>query len=150
MNPQLKDAYQRVVMAGMKALYSPQTRKTLMEGLSRKGDPAIIVAQEVAGLVKMLDGKANMKIPKEVIIPAAVTLMLDLFKFMEEAGKLKPDEEMVKRGMAVLTEILFREYQQMESMMQQGQQQPQQPAMQPPQQPMPQQPMQRPAGLMGA
>lgn len=153
-----KDAYQRVVMAGLKALYSPQTRQVLMKGLAREGDIAEVVAGEVAGLVKSLDQKSGMKIPKQIIIPAAVALMLDVFKFIEDSGKAKVTEDVVSRGMKLLSQLLIAEYKAMglqgaqtgqqppaQSPMQGGQMQ----QMQPPQSAPPQPQAQQPA-MMGA
>lgn len=114
LDPKLKDAYGRVVVAGMTALYSPQTREHLIEGFKGNQSIAQKVAMQIAGLMKMLDMKAGMKIPKQVVIPAAVTLMMDLFKFLHEAG-VKYEQEDVSEASGLLVKILVDEYKVMQA-----------------------------------
>jgi len=114
LDPKLKDAYGRVVVAGMTALYSPQTREHLMAGLQGDQPIAQKVAMQIAGLMKMLDMKSGMKIPKQVVIPAAITLMMDLFKFLHEAG-VKYEQEDVSEASGLLVKILVDEYKVMQA-----------------------------------
>lgn len=110
LDPKMKEAYDKVVIAGLKALYSPQTRKVLLQGLAGEAPPWQIAATEIAGLLKMLDEKSGGKMPKQVMGPAGITLMLDLLKFMDESGKAEVAEEDVTQGMKALQEILVGEY----------------------------------------
>lgn len=110
MDPKVVDSYNRVVIAGMKTLWSPKTRQELIQGLSGDEPLPKEVALEVAGLVKILDAHSGMKIPKQVVIPAAVTLMIDLFKGLGEMG-IKYSPEDVSASARMVKEQLSKEYQ---------------------------------------
>lgn len=144
-DPKMVDAYERFVMAGQKVMYSPQTRKFFLDGLKGR-DIVSSIVHEVAGIVKLLDDKAKGKMPKRVFLPAAITLMFDAFKFVEEAGKHKFNNEDIAKGVQMMAQLLVLEYSQMKKQ-------------QPPQDPLPPQqggqppqpaPQQQPMGLMGA
>lgn len=119
LDPKLKDAYQRVVVAGMKVLYSPQTRQMLITGLRGDGPVAEKVASQIAGVMKTLDMQAGMKIPKQILAPAAITLMMDLFKLLD-AAKIKYAPEDVSTASGLLVKLLVQEYTLMQQTTQPG------------------------------
>ncbi|MBK8772473.1 MAG: hypothetical protein IPM06_18905 [Rhizobiales bacterium] len=110
MDPALKEAFQKVVMAGLKIMYAPQTRETLASSLSQDQPIADVVASNVAGLMRIMDDKSGGKIPRQVIIPAAVVLMQDLFKFVAESGIAQPTEDDATQALQKLVVTLAQTY----------------------------------------
>lgn len=112
-DPQLQkdnDALQRVILAGMRMLYDPKTFPMFKQGITAKQPLANILALQTAGLIKLLEKKANNQIPKQVIAPAAVMLLAEIAKFMNEAGLVKPTEQDVKDGIQKMLKIIMAIY----------------------------------------
>lgn len=103
-------AVHKIVAAGLQVLYSPQTRKMLAAGLAKQGASWQIAATEVAGVLKLLDGKSNGTMPKDAMAQAGKILLLDYLKFMQEVGKTKVSSEEVKKAVGALRSILLKEY----------------------------------------
>lgn len=124
---------ERVVMAGMKLMYSKETRQFLINGLNQDAPVDDRLATEAAGIIKMLDEKSNGTMPREIIVPAAVALMMEMVRFMMESGIATPTGAEIKSAMQKLTMIILDQYGIL-AKMQGGQEQPQQQEQMPPQQ----------------
>lgn len=101
---------ERVVMAGMKLMYDKATRQFFVNGMKQEGPIADRLAMEAAGLIKMLDEKTHGAIPKAVIVPAAVALMMEMVRFMLESGIAKPKGTEIKEAMQKLVLIIMDQY----------------------------------------
>lgn len=105
--PQDMDAFERVVLAGMKLMYDQRTFEIFKRGLMREDRPVPQrLATETAGLMKMLFDKSNGKMPKQIIAPAAAMLLMEMGKFMTEAGVAEVTSDDVKQGTALLMNAL--------------------------------------------
>lgn len=81
------DAYDRVLTAGMKMLYSPGTADTIHDLIFDKGIPmSNKLGEGVANLLVMMDNQGNGTIPKEVLIPVGVALLFEATDYMFECG----------------------------------------------------------------
>lgn len=105
-DPQMAKDFNKVVQAGLKIMYAPETRKMLADGLTQQGSVADIMSQEIAGLMKIMDDKSGGKIPRGVVIPAAVALMQDLGDFIKEAGIAEPTDEDMKEALQKVVVLL--------------------------------------------
>lgn len=110
MNPNDQLATRRVVLAGMKLMYDVKTFPTFKQGMMKKMPMPDKLATEAAGLVKMLQDKANGSIPRQVLIPAASMLMLEIAKFMEDVGLAKPTPEEIKQAYAKLVPLMAKAF----------------------------------------
>ena len=86
MPPQLQEAYERVVLAGMKVMFSKETNKLLLDELDGEGDTAEKLGRGIAGLMLMLFKESNQTMPPAVIIPAGMELMMQAVDFVRRAG----------------------------------------------------------------
>jgi hypothetical protein len=111
MNPKDAQHMAQVVMAGMKLMYDKTTSKMLTKGITRKNVPLPKrLAMETAGLMKLLMDRSQNKIPKQILIPAALTLMVEMAKFMADAGVEKPtkqDMDAAKDALVIIMKRLF-------------------------------------------
>lgn len=98
---------QKLVMAGMMLMYDAKTFQIFEKGISRKNVPIPQrLAMEVAGLMKMLMEKSGGKIPRQIIIPAALMLLAEMAHFMVQAGIDKPTGDDLNKAKSMLPTLL--------------------------------------------
>lgn len=101
------DAFERVVLAGMRLMYDQRTFEIFKRGLVREDRPVPQrLAAEAAGLMKMLYDKSGGKMPKHIIAPAASMLLMEMGKFMTEAGIAQVSSDDVRQGTQMLMGML--------------------------------------------
>lgn len=90
MPAELQEAYERVVLAGMKLLFSKETNKAVIGVLQNQdGDLAERLGKSIAGLMAELYRTSNQSMPPQVIIPAGVELLMQAADFIRKS-KLEP------------------------------------------------------------
>lgn len=100
-------AMEKVVLAGMKIMFDANTFKIFEKGLTNKQVPIPQrLATEAAGLMKMLYEKSKGKIPIQIILPASAMLLMEMGKFMKEAGIGSPTSEEMREATGILVKIL--------------------------------------------
>lgn len=111
MNPKDMEIFQRVVLAGMKLMFSEKTFAMLKTGMTKQDVPLPQrLAMETAGLMKMLMEKSAGKIPKQLIAPIGAMLLMEMGKFMTEAGVAQPNDKDISEGTGLLFKLLFKMY----------------------------------------
>lgn len=110
MTPNDQVATKRVVLAGMKLMYDEKTFPTFKAGMMNKMPMPDKLATEAAGLVKMLQDKANGSIPRQVLIPAASMLMIEIAKFMKDVKVAAPTSEDIKAAYAKLVPLMAKAF----------------------------------------
>jgi hypothetical protein len=110
MPPEMRDAYQRVVVAGKKMMYAPETAEAI-HGivLDDKIPMANKLGEGVANLVVMMDNQGNGTIPKDVLIPVGVTLMFEAADYLFEVG-MEVTEKDLSDGMEMMVYSIFDAY----------------------------------------
>jgi len=124
MNPKQMEAAQKIVMAGMKILYAPQTRQLLNKAIENmtSQDPQRL-AVNVVGIIKMIYDKSGGKMPPGAIPMATVLLMYELATFASEATGEKIPAEVIQKAVPIAMELLKKTFaKQIESAKQGGQQ----------------------------
>ena len=96
MPEQMKTAFQKVVMAGKKVLYAPESAEMIDQIMQSEAEISEKLGSGVANLVITLDNQANGAIPKDVIIPAATVLLFDAADMLKQAGTQISAEEIGK------------------------------------------------------
>lgn len=91
-NPQQKQQLQRIVIAGLKLMFSPQTHHLLLQQLQGPGDLATKIGQGVAGLMGMLVQESQGSLPRNLIIPAATIFVAHVIDFLKKAGQPVPPD----------------------------------------------------------
>lgn len=90
----LKDAYDRVVLAGMKVMFSKETSQQAMSFLSEENGAADErIGQGVAALMGLLMKQANGTMPPQIIIPAGVELVAAAGDYLKKAGENVTDDD---------------------------------------------------------
>ena len=102
--PQLQEAYEKVVIAGMKVMFSEQTNQILLQELQRPGAVGEKMGKGVAGLLLLLFKESNETMPPQVIFPAGVELVMQAADFLRQTELAKVTNQDI--GVAVETMIM--------------------------------------------
>lgn len=92
----MRDDVEKVVMSGKQLLYDKKTHKHVMDGFKQIDDPndARKVALGVAGMLTIINRETD-KITVEVMIPAGVLIIVEVVRFMTDAGRFTPTPEFI-------------------------------------------------------
>jgi len=82
----MREAWDRIMVAGMKFMFDPQTNRMVNEYLEGPGDMAEKLGNAAAGLMITLDRESRSSLPKELMIPAGIALLILAVKYMKRAG----------------------------------------------------------------
>ena len=88
-----RDAYQRIVAAGMKMMYAPETREQLMEAINSKDPVPKKLAENILGLMLILFQKSTGMPPPAALFPAAIELMGEAAEVLINAGQQVTQED---------------------------------------------------------
>jgi len=88
-SPTDKQAYDKIVLAGMKVLFSKETHKELFEGLEQAEDKMTMAVEGIIGLLGMLFKESRNTMPLGPMILAGQSLLMEGLDFMEQAGMIE-------------------------------------------------------------
>lgn len=122
--PDQVNAFQRIVAAGEKIMYSDQTRHLLQSQLAQKAEPTEIAGQGVAKLMGLMYKESKGTMPMKAAVPAAQVLLCEALDFMEKAGVVQVSDDLIaqatKAMMAYLLQVFGFKKQQIARYMQAG------------------------------
>lgn len=107
---QSQEAMNKIVLAGTRLMYDPKTFDIFKAGITKPGPLDDVLATQAAGLIKMLDDRAQGKLPRAAIAPAATMLLIEMARFMTQAGLADPQEADIKSAIEKLMKIILRLY----------------------------------------
>lgn len=110
MPPELQEAYERVVIAGMKVMFSKDTHRIMLKEMQKEGPMADRLGKGVAGLMLLLFKESNQTMPPQVIIPAGIELMMQAVDFMRKTGMDKITNKDIGGAMQVLMNTIFEKF----------------------------------------
>ncbi len=102
-----RDKYTKLVQAGSKIIYDQKTFSQLSEGIAESETPVEDVAKGLVAVLNMMAGKARGTIPHDVLLQAGMTLLLDALDFMEQAGLIQVDNEVLVTATQEFIEALL-------------------------------------------
>lgn len=82
----MKEAWDRIMVAGMKFMFDPKTNRMVNEYLEAPGDMPEKLGTAAAGLMITLDRESKNSLPKELLIPGGIALLILAVKYMKKAG----------------------------------------------------------------
>lgn len=107
--PNLRDAFERVILAGMKVMYSPETADMVEEVMSGPGEVWKKLGEGVAGLMMLLDKQSGKGIPQDIIIPAAIELVHEAADHLNKTGQ-EVSEEDVKTATQYVAVLIAKKF----------------------------------------
>jgi hypothetical protein len=100
-----EDAVARIAAAGSRLLYSPDMREEVMQAVQSDGDAATKLAENVTGLILMLDQKSNGGLPAEAMFPAAMELLGEAAEVLVAAGQEVQQDDYNTAAMQIMVEL---------------------------------------------
>jgi hypothetical protein len=94
-NPALANTVQKIVAAGEKVMYSPQTHDMMLQQIKSNPDPAVAVGEGIAKLFAILRKESKGTLNMKAAIPAMNILMCEALDFMEQAGVVQVTPELL-------------------------------------------------------
>ena len=110
MPPELQEAYERVVIAGMKVMFSKDTHRIMLKEMQKSGPMADRIGKGIAGLMLILFKESNQTMPPQVIIPAGIELLMQSVDFMRKTGMEKITNKDIAGGMQVFINTIFEKF----------------------------------------
>lgn len=120
MNPQDQIAVQKVVTAGKKIMFDEATFPQFKQGMTKDMPMPQKLATEAVGLLVTLQDKANGSIPRQVLLPAALGLLLEIASFMEEAKVGEPTKQDIVAAGQLLIKLVQKAFPMRTNRMQPG------------------------------
>lgn len=108
MPPKLQNAYDRVVLAGMKIMFSEKTNQVVMKQMQGQGPVSERLGMGIAGLMATLYKESNKTIPPAVIIPAGVYLLAQAADFLKKTQIENIDDKAIGDAMQIFVEITIK------------------------------------------
>ena len=108
--PELQNAYERVVVAGMKVMFSKETNKYVLKALESEGSNAQKLGTGVAELMLMLFTQSNKTMPPQVLIPAGTELVVQAADFVKQSGLMDVTNQDIGDGIQVMISIVLKAF----------------------------------------
>lgn len=84
--PQMREAYDKLVAAGMKIMFDKSTHKFMKQQMAAEGDMPTKLADGISSLMVMMLKNSKGAFPQQLIIPAGIELMLHAADFAAQGG----------------------------------------------------------------
>ena len=110
MPPELQEAYERVVIAGMKVMFSKESHKLMLDELQKEGPVGQKLGMGIAGLMLLLVKESNGTIPPEVIIPAGINLLTRAADFVRKTKLEKITNADIGDAMEVMISTILQKF----------------------------------------
>lgn len=110
MPPELQEAYERVVIAGMKMMFDQKTHRAMLAELNKQGPMGDKLGRGVAGLLLLLFQESNGTLPPAVMIPAGMELIMQAVDFVRRGELAEVTNEDIGRAIEVLIMTLMQKF----------------------------------------
>ena len=108
LDPKQQHAFDKIVKAGVKVMYSEKMHPMLVNQLKTPGDPAAIAGEGVAKLLGILMNQSKGTMPMKAGIPAAAVLLCEALDMLEELGKVKVTKDTLAKAVQSLSSSLLQ------------------------------------------
>lgn len=106
--PQFRVAVQRIVLAGMKVMFSSQTHGLMLTALKTDTDLAHGVGMGVTQLITILFRESKGTMPLPAVIPAAILLVCEALDFVEKSKMGQVTPQVVASAVQIVSSYLFQ------------------------------------------
>lgn len=110
MPPELQNAYERLVIAGMKIMFEKKTNKILLQQLQRDVPMANRLGEGGAALVLILWDRSNQTMPPQLIIPVGTELIVQAADFAKQTGLATITNQDLGDGVQVFLDVIFKKF----------------------------------------
>ena len=108
--PESQEAYERVVIAGMKVMYSKESHRMMLKELQKEGPIDQRLGKGIAGLMLLLFKESNGTMPPAVISPAGIKLVMEAVDFMRSTKLANPTNGDIGNGVQIMIAIILEKF----------------------------------------
>ena len=105
--PADKAAYDKIVLAGMKVMFSKETHGQLVQGLQESQDKLKTAVEGIIGILGILYQESRNTMPPGPMILAGQSLMMEALDFMEQGGMLEVTPDVLGEATQMYIETLL-------------------------------------------
>ena len=105
LDPAKQNALERIVLAGMKVMFSPQTHQMMLQELDAQGDIVDKLAQGTAKLMGLLYQQSRNTMPGDLLIPAGGVLMAKACEFLNKSGTAVTEDQF-RQALVKMSQII--------------------------------------------
>ena len=107
---ELKEPYERVVLAGKKIMFDKKSHDKVREVIQGDGPLGVRLGKGVATLILMLYNESQATMPPAVIIPAGVCLLGEAVDYIRKTKMEKINNNIVAEAIQVFVEAIVQSY----------------------------------------
>lgn len=108
--PELQNAYDRVVIAGLKVMFNKESHRMMLEELKQPGPVSDRLGTGIAGLMLILIKQSNGTLPPQVVIPAGMELMMQAVEFLKETNLAQVSNSDIAGAIEKMISILLEKF----------------------------------------
>lgn len=108
--PEMMDAYKRIVVAGMKVMFDQATHAMMVKALHSNPDIVKAISEGIAALMAILYRESKNTMPMSPAMFAMVTLMLHALDYAEKTMGAKVTPELVAQCTQAASEAVLRKF----------------------------------------
>jgi hypothetical protein len=101
MPDEFKDAWDKLMVAGLRFLTSPKGSDMIDAALDREEDVGDTIGLGAARIILMISTESRGQVPPELFIPGAVALVIHIAKYVNERGEHRVDPVALAKAMEV-------------------------------------------------
>ena len=105
--PADKAAYDKIVLAGMKVMFSKETHGQLMQGLQQAEDKLTTAVEGIIGILGILFKESRNTMPVGPMILAGQSLLMEALDFMEQGQMIEVTPEVLGQATQSYIETLL-------------------------------------------
>lgn len=110
MPPELQNAYDRVVTAGMKIMFDKNSHQLLLKEIQGPGSTGEKLGKGIVGLMMVMFQKSNKTMPPAVMVPAGLELLMQAADFANKAGLMKVTNKDIGEGVDIMINLLLKAF----------------------------------------
>lgn len=108
--PELQEMFERMVLAGMKVMFSRETHEmALQQIVGQPGPMGERLGKAMAGLMSLLFAESGGSLPPQLLIPVGTELLAQAADFLNEAGETVTSDDLAE-AMGTMIETMFQAF----------------------------------------
>lgn len=106
--PQFRVAVQKIYLAGMKLMYSPETHTLMLQQIQGNPNPADAVSKGIAALMTIMYRQSKGTMPIPAAAPAAILLVCEALDYLEQTKQVQVSADLLSDAVQRVVAILMQ------------------------------------------
>ena len=107
---ELQEAYDRIVLAGKKIMFSKETNKAVLDAIKGEGSLGIRLGKGITTLMMLLHRQSQGTMPPSLLVPVGVCLLAEAADFIRQ-GNIEPiNNVIIAEAIQVFIEAIIQNF----------------------------------------